>query len=648
VTATAHAVGGRLRLDIQALRGLAILLVLAHHARVPFVPGGFLGVDIFFVVSGFLMARIIDDGLGNGSFTFAGFYARRARRLLPAAYATLVVTAAFAVFLLDSKELKDFAAQLAGAFAFVVNVVLWRQADYFSSGAELKPLLHMWSLAVEEQYYLGLPLLLAFAPRRFRLSLVTMATVASFAGCLWLRSFAPSAAFYMVPSRAWELGVGSVLALALARGRVKPGRWPAARMLAVAILLIVPLVADDANHPGWAALVCCLATALLLVPGGEPGKRLSAMLAPICATGDRSYSLYLVHWPVFAFAGNVMIAPVPLWVNLLLIIPCLVWAEAQYRWVERRLRSFRMGATSLAVLLAIPLVTVGLVYAATLRSGAAVGDRAPNFGLSAACNGNGSTLEDRACRSGPAPETLVWGDSFGMHVAPGVAAVTPGGIVQATKTFCGPFVGVAAVNEKLYPRRQGKACLRFNRSVVAMLARHPELSTVILSSSIGQYLPDAEPGFALLVDRGNGAPVVLPRSEEALLHALDETVAAIRGMRRKVVFLAPPPSTATDYGRCALRRTEGRWTLGANAECSFAEAEYRSEKRAVLHFLEAAERGHDIGVVRMDRWFCPGGRCQSYRDGVILYADHAHLSARGSVMAARDGGWASAIAVQAR
>lgn len=156
------------RLDIQALRGLAIIYVLVQHAQYGWLSGGFLGVDIFFVVSGFLVTGMIVDELDRGTFTLRNFYVRRIRRLLPAAYCTIAVTAAVAPFLLDFFELKNLLWQVLGSFGFVSNYVLWRQVDYFNGEADLKPLLHMWSLSLEEQYYFFLPFVLIFTPRRIR------------------------------------------------------------------------------------------------------------------------------------------------------------------------------------------------------------------------------------------------------------------------------------------------------------------------------------------------------------------------------------------------------------------------------------------------------------------------------------------------
>jgi peptidoglycan/LPS O-acetylase OafA/YrhL len=151
------AIDGRFRTDLQALRGIAILLVLLHHAHVPFLKAGFLGVDLFFTISGFLITNIITAAIERGEFSFRAFYFRRAKRLLPAAYVTLAVTTLVSVFFLNASELSDYAKQVYGALTFTANVSLWMQTGYFESAAKLKPLLHVWSLSIEEQYNHLLP-----------------------------------------------------------------------------------------------------------------------------------------------------------------------------------------------------------------------------------------------------------------------------------------------------------------------------------------------------------------------------------------------------------------------------------------------------------------------------------------------------------
>lgn len=238
------------RVDIQALRGLAILLVVVYHAELlASLKAGYLGVDIFFVVSGYLITGIVTKGLQDGSFSFSGFYFRRAKRLLPAAYVTFLATTLLSIAFLTTPALRDYLWQLVGAVTFTGNMVLWTQTGYFAPAAELKPLLHVWSLSIEEQYYLLLPAVLVLTPRRFWTPGVWVVLLISLALCLGLVAAKPGATFYLLPTRAWELALGSLGVLVLHERQSPYLRalfWPA-----LAALLLVPFFPTGAPHPGW-------------------------------------------------------------------------------------------------------------------------------------------------------------------------------------------------------------------------------------------------------------------------------------------------------------------------------------------------------------------------------------------------------------
>lgn len=616
------------RQDIQGLRAIAILLVLVHHARLPGLPGGFLGVDMFFVISGYLMAGLIDNRLNSGIFTLKDFYARRIRRLFPAAYATLTLTALAAPWLLDSVEYGNFVKQLAGSFAFVVNIVLWKQTDYFSTAAELKPLLHMWSLAVEEQYYLGLPLLLLLCPKWLRLWAILALVAVSAAACAYLLPRAPSAAFYMLPTRAWELGLGGIVAILVNRQAIPAMPATAARLASLAVILMVAMLSSENGHPGIPAAIVCLATCILMVPGANWRDHAAAKAASF--VGDRSYSLYLIHWPLFAFANNVFIGAVPLWVRLTLLALCFLMAEAQYRWVEQPLRGMKITAKSIALVIVVPVIVLStsMVWSRLMpQAGAA--DHAPNEGLSAQCGYKADFAPLPACLSTAQPDTLVWGDSFAMHLVDGVRQAAPGGVVQATMMVCAPLMGIAPSDGGLYPHLWAQRCIAFNDSVLAYLQKNPQVKTVILSSILIPYL-EQEPGkpWALVERKGNG----FARSAQdsaIVLAALQRTVTAVRALGRKAVLFAPPPSVDIDFSRCQLRHIQGKPIAGANRDCTFSKADYQIHREKVLRFLEAVEEQKIVSVIGFDATLCPDGRCQTRWGNTILYADHAHLSRAG-------------------
>jgi peptidoglycan/LPS O-acetylase OafA/YrhL len=616
------------RSDIQALRGLAVLLVVLDHANIPFLSGGFLGVDIFFVISGFLMTIIITEALDAGRFSFKEFYARRARRLLPAAYATITITAIAGYFLLDSFEFQQLFWQTVGAFGFFANHILWQQTDYFSSGADLKPLLHLWSLSIEEQFYLFLPLMLFVAGRRWRVPGVALLTIVSLAGCLWLLSRSPSAVFYFLPTRAWELGLGALTALLASK---LPNTLPSSliRMPAIFILVALPFLVDEKGHPGFATLAICIATALLLA---IPGRRdLHSSLKPLVWFGNRSYTLYLVHWPIFAFANNMMLGTIPASIKLMLLGACLVAMEIQFRWIEQPFRQLKMTYRSVALLVLVPVAVLGVMALLLQRIPASeTAWRTHNHGLSSQCL-SPQLFQDRPeCRTSSEPGMFVWGDSFAMHLMQGLAATSPEGIQQGTRVFCGPMIGLAPVGGAQFGRHWAERCLAFNRSIIAHLEQSPHILIVVLSSSFVQYLPEADPRSGSVLREQNGSTGLQGADPDILLEALSETARTLRRMGKRVVVIAPPPASSGDPARCISRLMAGVPTFPSVQACDFSYAEYLQHRHSLLRFLAYVEARDIAPVIRFDDYLCSSGRCITTLDRTPLYQDSTHLSIPGS------------------
>lgn len=298
------------RPDIDGLRALAIVPVCFYHAGLPAFSGGFVGVSVFFVISGYLMAKLIGSGLDRGEFSLLDFYQRRVRRIFPALIFALVVLLLIAAVLATPKLFEDFGATLAATSLFASNILLWHKtANYFDTPTEWNPLLHTWSLGVEEQFYILFPLFLMAVwrfGRRLRIGLMAAVALVSFALSVWGTANAPTAAFYLLPARAWELLLGSLVAFWAMRGeqsgpRGGHGYWiGTAGSLAGLLLIVWSLFAYDRDmeFPGASALVPTVGAALLIHFGHDgvnPVARLMG-LAPLTFIGRISYSLYLWHW----------------------------------------------------------------------------------------------------------------------------------------------------------------------------------------------------------------------------------------------------------------------------------------------------------------------------------------------------------------
>ncbi|MBN9787543.1 acyltransferase [Pseudonocardia sp. TMWB2A] len=641
-----------MRADIQALRGLAVLLVLVYHARLGLFHAGYLGVDIFFVISGFLITSMVKSQIEHNKFSFKEFYFRRAKRLLPAAYTTIFFTTILAFFLLTGTELKQYAQQAAGAISFTANYVLMRQGSYFGGDAELKPLLHTWSLSIEEQYYLILPALMFFINRRFWFALVIVAMIASFIGCVAIAAWKPQVAFYAFPTRAWELGVGSLGAFIVARQDVRNWAkwlfWPS-----LVALLVLPVYPVGGSHPGIDALIACFAT-LIVILRSHPALN-GAAVKPLAWVGDISYSLYLVHWPLFALAANVWVGEAPYHIRLIIAVISMGLAWAQYHFIENPIRSaplqftWRRAAMTATLSLALAALPFALYYGNPKNAEYSF-ERRGNTGLGDSCVSDRNYAPPAQCMTTSHPDLMVWGDSYAMHLIPGIRKEWQGtGVIQATKYVCGPLIGLSPFAngvEMAQTRSWADGCLDYNDEVLEYLKNSP-VKTVVLASVFKQYLTPEQ--FDVVERAGPGQPETEKKATpDAALQAAGRTITALRAMGKKVVVIAPPPALDWDAGMCSERILRGMPTYGDYADCSIPDAEYKAKRKAVLTFMQELQKRFDVDVIMFDDALRSGNGYRTREDGKIIYISNGHLSYTGSEFLAKQMHMGQLIADKAR
>jgi peptidoglycan/LPS O-acetylase OafA/YrhL len=345
------------RLDIDGLRALAVIPVIFFHVGFTKFVGGFVGVDVFFVISGYLITRIINRELQQGRFSLAEFYRRRVLRIFPALFAMFAVTTIIASFFLLPLELVRYCESLISAAGFGSNIYFnFQPSGYFNGESATKGLLHTWSLSVEEQFYLFWPVILAVAHAKSfnRVRQISIFIIAiSFAYSVWLVSTGSTSGFFLIPSRAWELMIGALIAVIPAARN--ENRW-LREILSVsgilAILYCVRRYTSGTDFPGLAALAPCLGAAAIIYAGGS-GTSLGAKflsLRPIVFIGKISFSLYLWHWPVIFFVEVGLMRQQTLPIQLGEIFASLVLGYVSWRYVEQPFRTGVPGTSTKKVL----------------------------------------------------------------------------------------------------------------------------------------------------------------------------------------------------------------------------------------------------------------------------------------------------------
>lgn len=635
-----------MRRDIQFLRGIAVLFVVLYHSSLGLFNKGYLGVDVFFVLSGFLITSIILKGLDNNNFHFSTFYLRRAKRLLPALYSTLLFTTLFCLVVLTNQQWIEYLSQLAGALTFTANMVLPSQTGYFESAAEGKPLLHIWSLSLEEQYYFLLPVLLYIPPKNYRLIVILLFAAVSLFWCFsWVYSENQEApflwriaassksewAFYLLFTRAWELLAGSLCAwIMLNKPTVESPRF--LKLVALVFIFITCIINTDNEHPGIESVIVVVSTMAILL-GNKEWLPNHYLIRFVEKAGDWSYSIYLVHWPLFALAYLSYVGDVPTSTKVILIFASMFFGYIQFRYVETPFRggkfkrlfsNWKLAISTTIILLVIPLVSA---YTSSNVEDEFAHIRRINFGFGEECRGtfDKNGILKSSCLDGNKPEIAVWGDSYAMHLIPGLAERNTG-IVQLTKSVCGPIINLAPITENPnYDKVWAKECLEFNNHVYEYVKNHGTITHVILSSTLVTYLKFGKAEY--LTHKGSKKA-----DHQFFIDSFKNTISMLIRLGITPVIISPPPKSGFNVGECLERKYGPALLLRDSCDIDFNE--YQENQRLVDLTLKKMES--DSKVIWLRDYLCKDGTCETDIDGTFIYRDNGHLSIGGSVKLLKD------------
>lgn len=617
--------GLRYRPDLEGLRAVAILLVIAAHAGVPWLAGGFIGVDVFFVLSGYLITGLLVEELrAEGRVRFARFYARRLRRLLPALLVMLLATGAMAAWLLPYGEQVHQARAGAAAALWLSNLYFaFARLDYFGPAAETNLFLHTWSLGVEEQFYLVWPALLllvfrsargdtARAMRRLTIGMVLVFTI-SLAASVVLTELAPRFAFYMMPARAWQFALGAMVFLWLGEAgagarMLRGASWAGWGGLAV-VLGAAVLLHEGVSYPGIRAVAPTLGAALVIAAGTVPAPRGAARLLaipPMQAIGRISYAWYLWHWPVLLLGVHAGAGHPGERLGLALL--SLVLAAISTHGVEMPIRrgthwALRPGAvllTGIAVMVASHLAGIRWHNAASRLEEARISkfDRVrldlPAIYALGCDDGRYEDTEVRVCTFGAddAPNTaVVMGDSVALQWFPALERIFADPdwqLAVVTKSSC------PMVDAPIFYRRIGRIyteCEEWRRTALkAVAAWNPEV--VILGSGDYAY------------------------TEREWKEGTARVLEALAGTAGRIYILAATPALPFDGPRC----------LASGGKCAAPARDGRVDD--IQRWIrEAAEGFAGVRIIDMNDLVCPGGECRAEREGRVVYRDSQHLTA---------------------
>lgn len=634
------------RADVDGLRAVAVLAVLAFHAFPGAIPGGFVGVDIFFVISGFLISTIIIKGMGNRTFSFLTFYRRRVMRIFPALLVILAASLIFGLIVLLPNELQQLSKHVAAGAAFTSNLALWSESGYFDADANTKPLLHLWSLGIEEQFYIVWPVALWLALKcRIKpiFVILAVAAISFYLNIRWLHGD-PTGTFYSPLTRAWELLIGAALAWALLNGqRVMDAHPPSAAVNttknlaafvgACLIAFALATFTQKTAFPGWPAVVPVAAATLLIAAGPSAWINRVILSNKIAvAIGLISFPLYLWHWPILSFA-RIITGDVPsVTTRLVALLATFVLAWLTFRMIELPVRFQRRGGWTMAPILMIVMLVVGSAGYVIYRDKgfpsriANLKELQPFLEAGTAWEYPGSmerlTFDNQQIfrqASKGHNTTLFIGDSNMEMYYPRIDELIK---TQPEKTSTALFVtngGCLPIPDAVYaPAFQH--CIGFTQEALKMAEEQPDIKRVVIAAQWGGYLN--QDGWGLVGKTGPGTPLT-----KELLSNLEKYIGAFKSIGKDVYLILNIPTGANFYPTYGMSRNALNYPAVFSIEAGGAPlSDVKSAIAEISNELIGSATAAGATIISPLDFLCARDYCPNIdAGGDIMYRDGFHL-----------------------
>jgi len=649
------------RFDVDGLRALSVIIVILNHLGLSFFGGGFVGVDVFFVISGYVITRNIAKEAEEGSFSMVNFYERRVRRLLPGLLAMVALSVLAAWLLMLPKDLEALNTSISSVAIAASNILFWKQAGYFDEMSITKPMLHTWSLAVEEQFYLIYPLLfiqLYRIRKRWLVPVLCLIGLGSLALAINGALHHPNSTFYLMPTRFWEMLIGGLAFLSFNRyqpSRLTGGFFTYGGLALIGIATI--LYSGRTPFPGLAALLPTIGAVGFILGGQTEQKTFAFTLMswkPVVFIGKISYLLYLTHWPLIVFCSYYRISNLEILDKVFIIAASFILSTAIYHWIENPFRTKKIlpqrpqAFISAALFIAICAL---LAYATHANQGFPKRFEAKLAKINIATNEailddklmegiipfeNGVRLTEghlepkkvRTFGSGPA-DLAVYGDSHAGHLVDGfLAEIGPHHhAVKFFVNYCSP----PALNLNSW----NKGAEKYNDEVVAMLCQDKDLKTIIVSANWTMYLKGASylsKQTGLLQFKGTNVPP--DQAEEIVARQLSLTLHRFRAAGKEVFLLEPLP----EYKYHVLRTLQLCAIYNRSPDQYFdtSREAYLSRHGATIELLHRVAEESGCKMIPSAQAFWSGSHYEIVeKNEASLLTDHHHLSPSGSRRLAR-------------